>query len=178
MLFREIVIVCSRIHTKHINTAWAERWSSEMFKLLEHPASKGAMCKLRPICFCNAAHDVPPPRANTEQKMYEIRLIFYQLSYGNMFFRNNLYYYNTIYSSYRNTKYRSTNRSSISRSSNYSMLGFVGYRFRNRKVKYWFTVRTWQNCMCLEVLLLLNIASFTHIFHSQSNSATFKILFV
>jgi len=36
MLYREIIVVCSEIHTKHINTVWAERKIVGIFNFLLH----------------------------------------------------------------------------------------------------------------------------------------------
>ena len=36
MLYREIIAVCSQIHTKHINTVWAERTVFRMMNLSPH----------------------------------------------------------------------------------------------------------------------------------------------
>ena len=38
MLYREIIAVCSQIHTKHINTLWAER--RIIYKTQSVPRSK------------------------------------------------------------------------------------------------------------------------------------------
>jgi hypothetical protein len=50
MLYREIIAVCSEIHTKHINTLWAERISASQGGLLLNRCNYASL--LSSCCVC------------------------------------------------------------------------------------------------------------------------------
>jgi hypothetical protein len=81
---------------------------------------------------------------NIKKNNYFIRI------HTRLLFGNDLYYYQ--YNIIHIEKYTETETPPTIKVTN-AIFSFVAYRFRNRKVRWWLNVSSWQHRMCLEVPL-------------------------